>query len=297
MPMPIWVAFGTDIVFRWPSLQLAATHGARGSRAFVYLFDWESPAFGGILGSCHALELPFVFGAVHLPVVQVFSGGGTPVETLSAQMQRAWLAFAAAGDPSHDGHRQLAGLGSGRPGHHDLRCPHPGRERAEERRAVGAGAASSPLPDGPGRCRTVSERADRTRRDPGPARVGRTRGLRQGRCWPPRVGCDRPADLRWWPTARAAMAAGRRSRPDRPTTRAATRAPTCARPTPTRGARAAGLRSPELRPSEADWAWLSPRCAVTTGRGSDCVAAASAAVAVGCGCGWGCGRWGARLQR
>ena len=99
----IWVAFGTDIVFRWPSLQLAATHGARGSRAFVYLFDWESPAFGGILGSCHALELPFVFGAVHLPVVQVFSGGGTPVETLSGQMQRAWLAFAAAGDPSHDG--------------------------------------------------------------------------------------------------------------------------------------------------------------------------------------------------
>jgi para-nitrobenzyl esterase len=99
----IWVAAGTDIVFRWPSLQLAAAHVARGSRAFVYLFDWESPAFGGILGSCHALELPFVFGAVHLPVVQVFSGGGLAVETLSAQMQRAWLAFAAAGDPSHDG--------------------------------------------------------------------------------------------------------------------------------------------------------------------------------------------------
>ena len=102
-PTDIWVAAGTDIVFRWPSLQLAAAHVARGSRAFVYLFDWESPAFGGILGSCHALELPFVFGAVHLPVVQVFSGGGPAVETLSTQMQRAWLAFAAPGDPSHDG--------------------------------------------------------------------------------------------------------------------------------------------------------------------------------------------------
>jgi len=102
-PNAIWVAFGTDIVFRWPSLQLAATHVARGSRAFVYLFDWESPAFGGILGSCHALELPFVFGAVRLPVVQVFSGGGPAVEALSIQMQRAWLTFAATGDPSHDG--------------------------------------------------------------------------------------------------------------------------------------------------------------------------------------------------
>lgn len=101
-PTAIWVAFGTDVVFRWPSLQLAAAHAARGSRAFVYLFDWECPAFGGILGSCHALELPFVFGAVHVPEVQVFSGGGPAVETLSAQMQRAWLAFAAAGDPGHD---------------------------------------------------------------------------------------------------------------------------------------------------------------------------------------------------
>jgi para-nitrobenzyl esterase len=99
----VWVAIGTDIVFRWPSLQLAAAHVARGSRAYVYLFDWESPAFGGILGSCHALELPFVFGAVHLPVVQVFSGAGPAVENLSRQMQQAWLAFAGSGDPSHEG--------------------------------------------------------------------------------------------------------------------------------------------------------------------------------------------------
>ena len=98
----IWVAVGTDVVFRWPSLQLAAAHVARGSRAFVYLFEWESPAFGGMLGSCHALELPFVFGAVHLPVVQMFSGGGPEVAALSDMMQKAWLAFAATGRPSHD---------------------------------------------------------------------------------------------------------------------------------------------------------------------------------------------------
>jgi para-nitrobenzyl esterase len=69
----------------------------------VYLFDWESPAFDGILGSCHALELPFVFGAVHVPVVQLFSGGGPAVSALSQQMQQAWLAFAEGGNPSHPG--------------------------------------------------------------------------------------------------------------------------------------------------------------------------------------------------
>jgi para-nitrobenzyl esterase len=99
----LWVAAGTDIVFRWPSLQLAAAHSAWGARTFVYLFTWESPAFGGLLGSCHALELPFVFGAVHLPAVQLFSGSGPGAEALSQQMQEAWLAFAHAGDPSHGG--------------------------------------------------------------------------------------------------------------------------------------------------------------------------------------------------
>jgi para-nitrobenzyl esterase len=102
-PRDLWVAAGTDFVFRWPSLQLAATHGARGARSFVYLFDWESPAFEGILGSCHALELPFVFGAVEEPAVQMFSGTGPVVETLSQNMQAAWLAFARTGIPSHDG--------------------------------------------------------------------------------------------------------------------------------------------------------------------------------------------------
>jgi para-nitrobenzyl esterase len=102
-PTALWVAVGTDIVFRWPSLQLAAAHGAWGGRAFVYLFTWESPAFDGLLGSCHALDLPFVFGAVGVPAVQLFSGGGTDAETLSRQMQGAWLAFAQDGNPSHEG--------------------------------------------------------------------------------------------------------------------------------------------------------------------------------------------------
>ncbi len=99
----VWVAAGTDIVFRWPSLQLAAAHGNERSQTYVYLFDWESPAFDGVLGSTHALELPFVFGAVHIPVVQVFSGGGPAADTLSRQMQMAWLTFAARGNPSHEG--------------------------------------------------------------------------------------------------------------------------------------------------------------------------------------------------
>jgi para-nitrobenzyl esterase len=100
-PHALMVAMGSDGVFRWPSLQLAAAHGAQGASTYVYLFEWESPAFGGVLGSCHALEIPFVFGLVHVPAVQIFTGAGVEVARLSAQMQRAWLAFALSGDPTH----------------------------------------------------------------------------------------------------------------------------------------------------------------------------------------------------
>ena len=85
----------------------------------MYLFDWESPAFGGILGACHALELPFVFGAVHLPVVQVFSGSGPVVERLSRDMQRAWLPLPRTGVRSRR-RRRVAGMGPGAPRNHDL---------------------------------------------------------------------------------------------------------------------------------------------------------------------------------
>jgi para-nitrobenzyl esterase len=100
-PSALMVAIGSDGVFRWPSLQVAAAQQSLLAPTFVYLFEWESPAFGGLLGSCHALELPFVFGVVHVPVVQLFTGAGTAVEALSTQMQQAWLAFARHGDPSH----------------------------------------------------------------------------------------------------------------------------------------------------------------------------------------------------
>src|SRR5580692_1034001 len=43
-PRALWWAMGTDDVFRWRSLQLAAAQTAQGAQTFVYLFEWESPA-------------------------------------------------------------------------------------------------------------------------------------------------------------------------------------------------------------------------------------------------------------
>ncbi|HEV3366951.1 MAG TPA: carboxylesterase family protein [Acidimicrobiales bacterium] len=101
-PRDLWVAISTDALFRMPTVRLADAHAAAadpGVGTYCYLFTWESPAFGGVLGSCHALEIPFVFGSVHNPGVQGFSGGGEEAFALSAAMRRAWVAFARSGAP------------------------------------------------------------------------------------------------------------------------------------------------------------------------------------------------------
>jgi len=92
-----------DLQFRLPSIRLAEAQRAHQPHTHMYLFDWESPARRGVLGACHALELPFVFGTLDAPTQDRFAGTGPAVERLSGQMMDAWLAFARTGDPSHDG--------------------------------------------------------------------------------------------------------------------------------------------------------------------------------------------------
>ena len=103
-PRDLWVAVASDFIFRLPSVRLADAHAssaAPGVGTFAYLFTWETPAFGGLLGSCHALEIPFVFGTVRNPSVQLFAGGGDDALTLSSGMRAAWLAFARSGVPGN----------------------------------------------------------------------------------------------------------------------------------------------------------------------------------------------------
>ena len=96
----LFSAIETDRVFRMPAVRLAEAQRQREQRVYNYLFTWRSPAMGGALGACHALELGFVFGTNHLPGMDLFSGSGPAVEKLASEMQDAWLSFARSGDPS-----------------------------------------------------------------------------------------------------------------------------------------------------------------------------------------------------
>ncbi|MFH8801426.1 carboxylesterase/lipase family protein [Streptomyces sp. NPDC017936] len=83
----------TDHLLRLPLHRLADT---RPGPSYAYEFAWPSLRPG--LGSCHALELGFVFDNGDVPESAKLAGEGAPQELADA-MHGAWVRFAETGDP------------------------------------------------------------------------------------------------------------------------------------------------------------------------------------------------------
>lgn len=83
----------TDHLLRLPLHHLA---DARTEPSYVYEFAWPSNLPG--LGSCHALELGFVFDTGEAAESKKLAGEGAPQELADA-MHAAWVRFATDGDP------------------------------------------------------------------------------------------------------------------------------------------------------------------------------------------------------
>jgi para-nitrobenzyl esterase len=97
----IWLAIETDRVFRIPAIRLAEAQQSHAPAVHAYWFTWASPGFGGLLGACHAIEVAFVFGALHLPGGEQFVGIGPAADELAGRTMDAWLSFARSGAPAH----------------------------------------------------------------------------------------------------------------------------------------------------------------------------------------------------
>jgi para-nitrobenzyl esterase len=92
----------TDWIFRIPITRCADAHAKRSPRTYLYEFDWPSPFAGGALGACHGIDLPFVFGTVHDPIIGLFAGAGEDASRLVEGVQSAWVSFASGGNPSSE---------------------------------------------------------------------------------------------------------------------------------------------------------------------------------------------------
>jgi len=92
----------SDWLFRMPTWDAADGHArsARAGRTHVYEFAWPTPVAGGVLGACHALEIPLLFGTLDTPFARRWLGTTGEAEAeLSARMRSAWTSFAASGSP------------------------------------------------------------------------------------------------------------------------------------------------------------------------------------------------------
>jgi para-nitrobenzyl esterase len=134
-PFERFNAIMTDKTFTVPMMRLLDAQ-AREAPQFTYRFDWRSPLLGGIMGSCHALELGFVFGTHNQKLAKSFFGSGPVAETLSSTMMDCWTAFARTGNPStaatgvwprYDETRDVMIFGNGPP--HTIRAPNASRMR------------------------------------------------------------------------------------------------------------------------------------------------------------------------
>ena len=97
-PYEIQTAASGDELFRVPAQRLLDAQAQHSDQTWCYLFDWKSPMLDGALGSCHALDIPFVFGTHK--IAAAFAGEGVAANALAELTMDTWLAFARTGDPS-----------------------------------------------------------------------------------------------------------------------------------------------------------------------------------------------------
>jgi para-nitrobenzyl esterase len=93
----------TDRVFRAPAIRMAEAQAPHAPRVSMYRFDYPSTAFGGVLGACHAIDVPFVFDNLERGGVEMLLGGlddGT--RRLASRTSGAWMAAGRTGSPEHD---------------------------------------------------------------------------------------------------------------------------------------------------------------------------------------------------
>jgi para-nitrobenzyl esterase len=95
----LWTAMLTDHDFFVPAMRFAELQSGQ-AQSYAYLFAWQSPIVGGVFGSIHGLDLPFMWGLHNDLGLASLIGDLAAANALSSMFQDGLLAFARTGDPS-----------------------------------------------------------------------------------------------------------------------------------------------------------------------------------------------------
>ncbi len=96
----VLMAVASEGLIRSHMLRAADTISAsRHAPLYFYHFAWKVPADGGIWGSPHTADIPFVFGTVD--AAREMTGDGPEPEKIARDMMSAIMAFARTGNPDN----------------------------------------------------------------------------------------------------------------------------------------------------------------------------------------------------
>ncbi|MEI1251189.1 carboxylesterase/lipase family protein [Rhizobium aouanii] len=101
-PSDILVAVASDVQFRRPLTEAAEIKSGASGQASVYMynFTWTIPWQNGVLGSPHAVDIPFAFGTVN--EAGAMTGAGADAMETSMNMMSAFVNFARTGNPNNE---------------------------------------------------------------------------------------------------------------------------------------------------------------------------------------------------
>ena len=93
-------AVSTDTGFRQPAQRLCENRASNNTPAWMYWFTWPTPAFGGAVGCCHALDIPFAFDNLDAEGVLMMTGDGDERTQIANRFASEIVTFATHGHPS-----------------------------------------------------------------------------------------------------------------------------------------------------------------------------------------------------
>ena len=93
-------AVNTDVGFRARAWSLVNHRIQNNMPTWMYWFTWQTPAFGGILGSCHALDIPFAFDNLDAPGGEMLTGDSPERFPLASRFADEIAHFGCHGHPT-----------------------------------------------------------------------------------------------------------------------------------------------------------------------------------------------------
>jgi para-nitrobenzyl esterase len=77
VPWQLISSVRTDTAFRQRAQRISEQRVNANNKTWMYWFTWPTPVLGGLVGSCHALDIPFAFDNLSSPRTDGLTGEGT----------------------------------------------------------------------------------------------------------------------------------------------------------------------------------------------------------------------------